>query len=188
MVPPASETPEHPDVAAKIERRWAIVMLGLVGLLVAMVVFTGLHSATMPPSRVETIDPTTLHLQGEFIEANLGSEVQPDGSIVVRIIGQQYSFTPQCIVVPARTPITFRVTSTDVVHGMLITGTNINSMVEPGFISTFKTTFDQPGDHLMPCHEFCGTGHEAMWANVKVVEQNAFTHLTARARRATCDL
>jgi cytochrome c oxidase subunit 2 len=188
MVSPASDTPEHPDVAARIEKRWAIVMVGLVALLVAMVVFTGLHSATMPPSRVETIDPTTLHLAGEFVEGNLGSEVQPDGSVVVRIIGQQYSFTPQCIVVPARTPIAFRVTSADVVHGMLITGTNINSMVEPGFISTFKTTFDQPGNHLMPCHEFCGTGHEAMWANVKVVDQNAFTQLTDHARRATCDL
>lgn len=188
MVSPASENPEQPDVVAKVERRWAVVMVGLVGLLVAMVVFTGLHSATMPPSRVETIDPATLHLAGEFVEGNLGSAVQPDGSVVVRIIGQQYSFTPQCIVVPAHTPITFRVTSADVVHGMLITGTNINSMVEPGFISTFKTTFDQPGDHLMPCHEFCGTGHEAMWANVKVVEPNAFTQLTDHARRATCDL
>jgi cytochrome c oxidase subunit 2 len=188
MVSPAFDTPEHPDVAARIEKRWAIVMVGLVALLVAMVVFTGLHWATMPPSRVETIDPTTLHLAGEFVEGNLGSEVQPDGSVVVRIIGQQYSFTPQCIVVPARTPITFRVTSADVVHGMLITGTNINSMVEPGFISTFRTTFDQPGNHLMPCHEFCGTGHEAMWANVKVVDQTAFTQLTDHARRATCDL
>jgi cytochrome c oxidase subunit 2 len=61
-------------------------------------------------------------------------------------------------------------------------------MIEPGFISTFKTTFDKPGDHQMPCHEFCGTGHQAMWANVKVVEPSAFTQLAEHARRLTCDL
>jgi len=50
-------------------------------------------------------------LGGEFIESNLGSALQPDGSVIVRAIGQQYSFTPQCILVPTDTPITFRVTS-----------------------------------------------------------------------------
>ena len=39
----------------------------------------------------------TLHLAGEFVESNLGSAVEPDGSVTVRAIGQQYSFTPQCI-------------------------------------------------------------------------------------------
>ncbi|WP_084621389.1 hypothetical protein [Luteibacter yeojuensis] len=106
----------------------------------------------------------------------------------MRVIGQQYSFTPQCLVVPANTLITFRRASAHVIHGMLITGTNMNLMIEPGFISTFKTTFDRPGDHLMPCHEFCGTGHEGMWANVKVVDKNAFMRLTDHARRASCGL
>lgn len=188
MPQPASETPSHSDVAARAERRWAIIMLGIIALLVAMVVFTGLHWAMMPPSRVETVDPTTLQLSGEFTEANLGSAVEPDGTVTVRIVGQQYSFTPQCIVVPAGKPVTFRVTSADVIHGLMIMGTNINSMIEPGFISTFKTTFDKPGDHQMPCHEFCGTGHQAMWANVKVVEPSAFTQLAEHARRLTCDL
>jgi len=175
-------------LAKRIENRWALTMVGLVALLVAMVIFTGLHWATMPPSRVETINPTTLHVSGEFVESNLGSAVEADGSVTVRIIGQQYSFTPQCIVVPSRTPVTFRVTSADVIHGMLITGTNINSMVSPGYVSTFKTRFEKAGDHLMPCHEFCGTGHEGMWANVKVVEPDAFARLVGPTRRASCDL
>ena len=89
-----------------------------------MAVFAGVHQAVLPQSRVETADPRTLHLRGEFIESNLGSALQPDGSVVVRAIGQQYSFTPQCILVPTDTPITFRVTSADVVHGFLITGTS----------------------------------------------------------------
>ena len=73
----------------------------IVGLLVGMAIFTGIHQATMPQGQVETADPKTLHLSGEFIESNLGSAVEADGSVTVRAIGQQYSFTPQCIVVPA---------------------------------------------------------------------------------------
>jgi cytochrome c oxidase subunit 2 len=102
------------------------------------------------------------------------------------VVAQQYSFTPQCILVPARTPVTFRITSADVVHGFLIANTNINSMVEPGYISTFRSTFNEPGDHLMPCHEYCGTGHEGMWANVKVIEAAEFDKLAAGARRLSC--
>lgn len=185
---PSTDPHGSAALAARIERRWAMMVVGILGLLVAMVIFTGLHWAMMPPSRVETIDPTTLHVTGEFIESNLGSAVEADGSVTVRIVGQQYSFTPQCLVVPTRTPITFRATSADVVHGMLITGTNINSMLEPGYIATFKTEFDRPGDHLMPCHEFCGVGHEAMWANVKVVDKDQFSKMVANTRRLTCDL
>jgi cytochrome c oxidase subunit II len=181
-----SDSHDSAKVAARVEQRWAMLVVGIVAVLVAMVIFTGLHWAMMPPSRVETIDPTTLHASGEFVESNLGSAVEQNGSVTVRLVAQQYSFTPQCIVVPAKTPIIFRATSADVVHGMLITDTNINSMLEPGYVSTFKTTFDKPGNHLMPCHEYCGLGHEAMWANVKVVDQETFFKMAAKTRRLSC--
>ena len=178
------------EVAARVERRWAILMVAFVSLLVAVVVFTGLHWAMMPPSRVELVNPQTLHISGEFVESNLGSAVETDGSVTVRILAQEYSFTPQCILVPANTPITFRATSSDVVHGFLITDTNLNSMVEPGYISTFRTTFDKPSDHLMPCHEYCGTGHQGMWAHVKVIDRDAFMQMANQAgnsaRRLSC--
>ncbi len=183
---PAPHTPDSAGIAARIERRWAVLVVGLMAVLVGMVIYTGLHWAMMPPSRVETVDPLTLHVSGEFIESNLGAATESDGSVTVRLVAQQYSFTPQCLVVPAGTPVTFRATSADVVHGFLITNTNINSMLEPGYISTFKTTFDQPGDHLMPCHEFCGVGHQGMWAHVKVVDKAAFSQLAAGSRRVSC--
>ena len=176
------------DMAARIERKWALLVAIILCVLVAMTIFTGLHWAMMPPSRVETVRPDTLNVSGEFVESNLGSAVEADGSVTVRVVAQQYSFTPQCLLIPTDTPITFRATSADVVHGFLITNTNINSMLEPGYISTFKTTFTQPAEHLMPCHEFCGTGHEGMWANVKVVEPDAFARLVGPTRRASCDL
>ncbi|SDV50525.1 cupredoxin domain-containing protein [Chitinasiproducens palmae] len=186
---------EHPSstaahraeaVAARVEKRWAYISVGLILLLIAVMIYSGLHSAAQPPSRVETIDPATLHLSGEFTENNLGTTLQPDGSAVVRVVAQIYSFTPQCILVPAQTPLTFRATSSDVVHGFLVYDTNINTMVEPGFVSTFRYQFDKPGDHLMPCHEFCGTGHEGMWARVKVIEKSEYMKLAAAGRGNSC--
>jgi cytochrome c oxidase subunit II len=77
-----------------------------------------------------------------------------------------------------------------VVHGFLITHTNINSMVEPGYISTFHTTFTHTGEHLMPCHEFCGVGHQGMWAHVKVIDRDTFMSMAAKlpaaSRRLSC--
>src|ERR1700754_199422 len=113
----SSETDHHlgEAVAARIERRWAMLSIVIVGVLVGMATFIGIHQATMPQGRVETADPKTLHLSGEFIESNLGTAVEADGSVTVRAIGQQYSFTPQCIVVPVDMPVKLRTTSSDVV-------------------------------------------------------------------------
>ena len=62
-LPRASGHDSH-AVAAAAERRWAFVVGAIIALLVAMMIFTGLHWASMPPSRVETVDVKTLHTQG----------------------------------------------------------------------------------------------------------------------------
>lgn len=174
------------DGAERAERRWAGVSIAIVVLLVAMASFAAVRQAAMPQRRVETVDPRTLHLDGEFVEGNLGSALEPDGSVTVRGIGQQYSFTPYCMVVPADTPVTIRATSADVVHGFLITGTNVNLMLVPGYVSSLRARFETPGERLMPCHEFCGIGHEGMWGRVKVVDKTAFARLAADRRRLSC--
>jgi cytochrome c oxidase subunit 2 len=173
-------------IAAAAERRWAYVVGAIFVLLVAVMVFTGLRWASMPPSRVETIDPRTLHISGEFVEGNLGTSVAPDGRVIVRVVAQQYSFEPPCIVVPAEMPVTFRGTSTDVVHGFIVGTTNANVMLIPGYVATFTTTFRRPGEHLMPCHEYCGTGHEAMWARVQVIPPAEFVGKARNGERLRC--
>ena len=173
-------------VALAAERRWAIVVGLIIALLVLMMIVTGLHWASMPPSRVETIDPRTLHVSGEFVESNLGTSLTREGTAIVRLIAQQYSFEPQCIVVPAGMPVTFRATATDVVHGFVVGTTNANVMLIPGFVATFTTTFHKPGEHLMPCHEYCGTGHEAMWARVQVIPRDEFVTRARAGERVTC--
>ncbi|WP_044559573.1 cytochrome c oxidase subunit II [Azospirillum sp. B4] len=172
--------------AERIERRWATLSVGIVALLIVMAAFAGIHQATMPQPVLETADPRTLHIAGEFTEANLGSSLEPDGSVMVRAIGQQYSFTPACIVVPVGTPIAFRATSADVVHGFLIDGTNVNVMLVPGYVSTIATRFETTGERHMPCHEFCGTGHEGMWGRIRVVDKATFQEMATRHRRLSC--
>lgn len=173
-------------VAWAAERRWVIIVALIIASTIAMMVVTGLHWSAMPPSRVETVDVKTLHLKGEFVESNLGTELAPDGKVTVRLIAQQYSFIPQCIVVPADMPVTFRATATDAIHGFVVGTTNANTMVVPGFIATFTTTFKKTGERLMPCHEYCGTGHEAMWARVQVLEPQEFLSRARRGERLTC--
>jgi len=175
---------EH--VAEAAEQRWAAIVIAIVAVLVLIMIITGWHWASMPPSRVETVDVRTLHLKGEFVESNLGTAIEPDGKVTVRLIAQQYSFQPQCLVVPADTPVTFRATSTDAIHGFIIGKTNANTMLVPGFVTTFTTSFHQTGEQLMPCHEYCGTGHEAMWAHVQVVSAADFAAQSRTAERLSC--
>jgi len=181
-----STSDEGTDHGEQTEHRWATVSVAILVLMVVVATFAALYHGAMPQSRVETADPRTLYLGGEFIESNLGSALEPDSTVTVRFIGQQYSFTPSCIVVPTDTPVTFRATSADVVHGFLIDGTNINLMLVPGYVSSLGARFETPGERLMPCHEFCSVGHEGMWGRVKIVEKAAFVRMAAERRRLSC--
>jgi len=169
------------DEVDRTEDRWFIIMLGMLAVMIVVIVVTGIIHALHPPSNVEPIDPVTVHLQGEFVESNLGTALELDG-VTVRLIAQQYSFVPNCVKVPAGTPVKFRLTSADVVHGFILGTTNVNTMVVPGFVSEVRTSFAKPGDYRMPCHEFCGLGHQGMGARVVVVLSDQFPRLTPEQR------
>jgi cytochrome c oxidase subunit 2 len=170
---------------ARTERRWLFLMLGLLILFMAVVVGSTITSAIHPPSNVETIDPTTLHLKGEFAESNLGTAQERDGSLTARLIADQYAFVPYCVQLAVDTPVKFRLTSTDVIHGFLLPATNVNTMVVPGYVAEVRTRFSRPGVYSMPCNEFCGNGHHGMWARVSVVPKEQFPALAA-TERSSC--
>jgi len=168
----------HPEMHERrilhTELLWAFGVGIFVAAALGTIVFTALSISVNPPSNVERLDPKTLHLSGEFAEQNLGTTVGADGSVTVRAIATQFMFVPRCIAVPRGRPVTLRFTTPDVIHGLLITGTNVNTMVVPGFVAQVYTTFTGTGDLLMPCHEYCGLGHSEMWAAVQVVPDNEF--------------
>jgi cytochrome c oxidase subunit II len=168
----------HPEMHERrilgTELLWAFGVGILIAATLSMIVFTALTRDINPPSNVERIDPKTLHLSGEFAEYNLGTTVGPDGSVTVRGIATQFMFLPRCIAVPQGRRVTLRFATPDVIHGLLITGTNVNTMVVPGYVSQVHTEFTRTGDLLMPCHEYCGLGHSEMWANVQVLPESEF--------------
>jgi cytochrome c oxidase subunit II len=132
------------------------------------------------------VDPLSLHLSGEFVESNLGTEQNSDGSVTVRMIAQQYLFVPHCILVPAGVPVHLRVTSADAVHSLAFNGTEYNVKVLPGTISASRLQFTQPGEYKTMCREFCGAGHYAMRSALKVVPKEQFPALPP-GERGTCE-
>jgi len=168
----------HPEAherrILRTELLWSFGVGVLIVATLGMIVFTAVTRDINPPSNVERIDPKNLHLSGEFAEHNLGTAVASDGSVVTRVIATQFMFSPRCIAVPQGRPVTLRFASPDVIHGLLITGTNVNTMVIPGYVAQVHTEFARSGDLLMPCHEYCGLGHSEMWATVQVLSDQEF--------------
>jgi len=164
----------HQQWILRTELLWAFGVGVFVAAALSTILFTALTMGVNPPSNVERVDPKALHLSGEFAEHNLGTSVAADGSVTVRAIATQFMFLPRCIAVPSNRRVTLRFASPDVIHGLLITGTNVNTMVIPGYVAQIHTEFTRTGDLLMPCHEFCGLGHSEMWATVRVLREEEF--------------
>jgi len=145
----------------------ALVVVVFIAFIGASTFAQGIH----PPSHVETIDPTKVFQDARFSRLGTPTEL-PDGTIEVQLAAVMFAFVPNEVRVPPGRRIRFRMTSVDVTHGFMVTGTNANTMLVPGYISQFTTTFDTPGDYLVVCHEFCGNGHHAMHARI-IVEEGA---------------
>jgi cytochrome c oxidase subunit 2 len=159
--------------------RWRLAVLGtLPAVMLAAVVAAETMNVPHPAGDLAVIQSRMLHLTGEFAAGNLGTAIEADGSATVRLVAGEYNFVPHCVQVPADTNVTFRLTSADTMHGFLLPETNINTTVMPGFVAVVSANFATEGKYVMPCHEFCGLGHQAMWSSVNVVPKQRFATLT----------
>jgi cytochrome c oxidase subunit 2 len=150
------------------ERFWMWSAGAICALFFGAIVFGLVSEQTRPPSHIETIDPATVWTDPRFAER--GVTTSPDGGVTVTAVAMMFTFQPNEIRVPAGRPVTFRLTSPDVVHGFEIVGTNANTMVIPGYVAQLTTTFARPGEYLIVCHEYCGLGHHAMMGKLIVEE------------------
>ena len=144
----------------RYERMWMWGAGALVVLFLAAIVATAAVGAIQPPSHLETVDPTALSSHPEFKAP--GVSVRPDGGVVAVVVAAMFNFDPNPIEVPANTPVTFRLTSSDVIHGFEIIGTNANAMAVPGYVSQFTVTFPKAGEYSIVCNEYCGIAHHVM--------------------------
>lgn len=144
----------------------AFLVLSAIMLLVFLVAlgYAAFGMGFRLPSRAEAIPPEEVLTTPPFDDPGV-HEVAP-GRYEAVIVARAWGFQPAEIRVPVGAEITFRVTSIDVVHGFHVEGTRVNMMLLPGQVSLLTYTFDEPGEHLLICHEYCGVGHQAMVGRV----------------------
>jgi cytochrome c oxidase subunit II len=150
----------------RYERYWMWAATGMLAMFLGAIVLTAVAGSAHPASHVETVDPDRLREAGEF--ASPGVTIGADGRVTVVMRAEFYVFRPELIRVPAGRPVTFRITSPDVLHGFQIVGTNVNLTVAPGYVSEVTTTFARPGEYLVVCNEYCGLAHHLMQGKVVV--------------------
>ena len=148
------------------ERIWMWIGAGIIVLFLGSILVPAATSAIHPPSHIETLDPTAISTHPEFSKP--GVSTAADGRVVVSVVASMFAFNPSPIEVPVNRPITFRVTSEDVIHGFQVVGTNANTMAVPGYVSQLTITFPKAGEYVIACHEYCGLLHHAMVGTLTV--------------------
>jgi cytochrome c oxidase subunit 2 len=148
------------------ERIWLAFGLAILVLFAAVITTAAVVDGFVPPSRVQSIDPTKVAQTPPFDHPGLRKIAE--GAYEAYYVARVFSFTPADIRVPVGSRVTFYVTSTDVEHGFSIPETGVNTMVTPGWVSSVAHTFKQRGTFLLVCNEYCGAGHHMMAAKVTV--------------------
>ncbi len=152
-----------------LERKWMIAAFGMIAIFIGVILYSGFVGHVHPPGAMETLDSSKLHLSEEFAEDKLGVSTDPEGNVHVTLVAARYGFYPREVRVPVGKPITFRIATQDVLHGIHIPMTNMSTMIVPGYASTVTTVFPKPGEYPMLCNEFCGMGHDHMWSKLIVL-------------------
>ena len=151
----------------KLEKIWLAIGSGSLAVFLIitgmLAVYMGLNPAdgmkhTVEPENVETTEPFN----------NPGLEQIGPNEYRATIVSFVFGYDPNTITVQKGSTVHFQVTSRDVVHGLHIPGTATNMMIAPGHITEYTQTFNEPGEYLMVCHEYCGIGHQVMFGKVIV--------------------
>lgn len=139
------------------------------GMIIAFMLVTGYQTFALemgPPSHMDTIDPQKVDETAPFDKPGVYQVGENEYEVVMTL--EIFSFNPGKIEVPAGSKVHFIMTSKDVVHGFEVAGTNLNAMVMPGHIQKITQTFDEPGEYLILCNEYCGAGHQLMATTITV--------------------
>ena len=149
----------------RYESAWAKFSIAL-----AIVFFLCCHDSSycgwiQLPSPQGNVDPENLS-NTDFHTPGV-RELSP-GNYEAYLIGQIWRWEPNEIRIPVGSNLTLYLTSRDVQHGFKVVGTDINVMVIPGQVSRVAHYFEEPGEHLIVCHEYCGLQHHTMAGKIIV--------------------
>ncbi|REJ16484.1 MAG: cytochrome B5 [Caldibacillus debilis] len=154
----------------KYEKIWLVFGIGALIFFLSVIGVSAFYLGNQPPSCLATIDPDKVDQTAPFNEPGLKKVEGKDWDYELVYVAQAFSYTPNEVEIPKGAKVKFIVTTKDVIHGFEVAGTNVNMMVEPGYISEKVATFDKPGEYLVLCNEYCGAGHHMMYSKIKVVD------------------
>jgi cytochrome c oxidase subunit 2 len=154
------------QAAYLFEIAWILPSIAIPIAFLVAIVLTAFAVGITVPGPAGRIDPKAINTTAPFDQPGLRK--LSEGKYEAAIVAQVFNFTPDKLEVPVGSQVTFLVTSRDVIHGLKINGTPINTMVFPGQISRLTTRFDRPGEYLIVCHEYCGGGHHLMAGTIVV--------------------
>ncbi|SES79615.1 cytochrome c oxidase subunit 2 [Oceanobacillus limi] len=163
----------------KYEKIWLVFGIGSLIVFLLILGYGAFWQGTHPQSHGATIDPNNIESHEAFQPENLGLTKVEEDKYIVNIVASAFNYNlgvheegapVRKIRIPKGSTVLFQVTTPDVVHGFNVAGTNVNMMVEPGYISSLETVLDNPGEYTIVCNEYCGVGHHMMYATVEVYE------------------
>ncbi|GAA3732281.1 cytochrome c oxidase subunit II [Salinicoccus jeotgali] len=152
----------------KFEEIWLVIGVAILVISMAITGYQAFAQGMAPPSHKETIDPEKVEETAPFDNPGVYEVGNNKYEVVMTL--QAFAFEPSEITVPKGAEVTFIMTSKDVIHGVNVPHTNLNTMVVPGQIQRITQTFNESEEFIMICNEYCGTGHQMMSANIKVEE------------------
>jgi cytochrome c oxidase subunit II len=153
----------------KFEKIWLIFGIGSLFVFLAVLGVSAFAQGNQPPSCLTTIDPEKVDQTPPFNQPGLVKVGENEYQL--NIVASAFAYMPNQVEIPKGAKVTINVATKDVIHGFEMVGTNVNMMVEPGYVSSFTKTFNEVGEFTILCNEYCGAGHHLMTAKVKVVDQ-----------------
>lgn len=154
----------------KFEKIWLIFGIGTLLVFLSVLGVSAFYLGNQPPSCLATINPEKVDTTKPFDQPGLKKVEGKDWDYELVYVAQAFTYTPGEVEVPLGAKVKIIATTKDVIHGFQVAGSNINMMLEPGYISEYITTFDKAGEYLILCNEYCGSGHHMMTSKIKVVE------------------
>ncbi|MBS4190976.1 cytochrome c oxidase subunit II [Bacillus sp. FJAT-49705] len=154
----------------KFEKIWLIFGIGSLLVFLTVLGVSAFYLGNQPPSCLATIDPEKVDTQAPFNEPGLKKVEGKEWEYELVFVASAFNYTPGEVQIPKGAKVKVIATTKDVIHGFEVAGTNVNMMLEPGYISELVYTFNKTGEFLVLCNEYCGVGHHMMTSKIEVVE------------------
>jgi cytochrome c oxidase subunit 2 len=152
----------------RLEKIWLIFGIAMLIVFLGVLGVGAFAMGMQPPTgHHHSLDPEKVDETAPFDNPRL--EKIGDNEYNAYMVAYAFGYGPEKLEIPAGATVHFQITSSDVVHGFQIPGTNVNMMVVPGEVNHLSYTFKKSGQYLILCNEYCGTGHEYMSTTITVI-------------------